>query len=171
VAGFEAPTVGWISAPGDNLSIFLTAGIDGLVVDSNEICPQGPGTDTKISSIFVVSDRNSDRHYCRNVRISNNTTTTGSGISIIGAPAENNVVEGNQHMGPEEGIIACRFRRSTNRWPTRIGRQPRRCHPNEVSLCVRPMAIEQRGGNNAGYPRIIRTRRRETGGVDAVLCR
>jgi hypothetical protein len=86
------------------LSIFLTAGIDGLEVDSNDIRPRGPGTDTKISSIFVVSDRNSDRHYCRNVKISNNTTT-GSGISIIGAPAEKNLVEGNQHMGPEEGVI------------------------------------------------------------------
>ncbi len=86
------------------LSIFLTAGIDGLVVESNDIRPEGPGTDRKISSIFVVSDRHSDRHYCRNVRIANNTTT-GSGISLVGAPAEGNVVEGNRHIGGVEGVI------------------------------------------------------------------
>ncbi len=86
------------------LSIFLTAGIDGLLVEGNDIRPNGPGTDTKISSIFVVSDRNWDRHYLRNVRIVNNTIA-GSGISIIGAPAENNVVSGNRHVGDRPGVI------------------------------------------------------------------
>jgi len=86
------------------LSIFLTAGIDGLLVEGNDIRPQGPGTDTHISSIFVVSDRNWDRHYLRNVRIENNTTA-GSGISIIGAPAANNLVKGNRHVGDRPGVI------------------------------------------------------------------
>jgi hypothetical protein len=86
------------------LSIFLTAGIDGLAVLGNDIRPQGPGTDTKVSSIFVVSDRNWDRHYLRNVRIENNVTS-GSGISIIGAPAANNVVKGNRHVGEHPGVI------------------------------------------------------------------
>ena len=86
------------------LSIFLTAGIDGLLVEGNDIRPQGPGTDTQISSIFVVSDRNWDRHYLRNVRIENNTTA-GSGISIIGAPTANNLVRGNRHVGNRPGLI------------------------------------------------------------------
>lgn len=86
------------------LSIFLTAGIDGLLVEGNDIRPKGPGTDTQISSIFVVSDRNWDRHYLRNVRIENNTTA-GNGIAIIGAPAANNVVEGNRHVGDRPGVI------------------------------------------------------------------
>jgi hypothetical protein len=86
------------------LSIFLTAGIDGLLIEGNDIRPKGPGTDTQISSIFVVSDRNWDRHYLRNVRIENNTTA-GSGISIIGAPASNNLVKGNRHVGERPGVI------------------------------------------------------------------
>jgi hypothetical protein len=86
------------------LSIFLTAGIDGLLVEGNDIRPRGPGTDTQISSIFVVSDRNWDRHYLRNVRIENNTTA-GSGISIIGTPAANNLVKGNRHVGERPGVI------------------------------------------------------------------
>jgi len=86
------------------LSVFLTAGIDGLLVEGNDIRPKGPGTDTKISSIFVVSDRNWDRHYLRNVRIINNTTA-GSGIAITGAPAEGNVVKGNKHIGDMPGSI------------------------------------------------------------------
>jgi hypothetical protein len=86
------------------LSIFLTAGIDGLLIEGNDIRPHGPGTDTKISSIFVVSDRNWDRHYIRNVRIVNNTTE-GSGISIIGAPAQNNFVFLNRHVGDRPGVI------------------------------------------------------------------
>ncbi len=87
------------------LSIFLTAGIDGLLVEGNDIRPHGPGTDTKIASIFVVADRHADRHYCRNVRIVGNTTA-GSGISIAGAPGENNVVQGNRHVGDKEGVIS-----------------------------------------------------------------
>ncbi|MGA2616367.1 MAG: hypothetical protein ABSF26_02080 [Thermoguttaceae bacterium] len=82
-----------------NLTAEMTA-----LVEGNDIRPNGSGTDTRISSIFVVSDRNWDRHYLRNVRIVNNTTA-GSGISIIGAPARNNVVSGNRHVGDRPRVI------------------------------------------------------------------
>lgn len=83
------------------LSIYATGGIDGLVVEGNDICPAGPGTDVKIASIYVVADQYSrgQRFVCRNVRIIGNTTA-GSGIRIAGSPAEGNVVKDNRHVGP-----------------------------------------------------------------------
>ena len=82
------------------LSIFATGGIDGLLIEGNDIRPKGPGTDVKIESIYVVADQYSrgERHECRNVRIINNTTA-GSGIRIAGEPAENNIVKGNRNVG------------------------------------------------------------------------
>ncbi len=75
------------------LSMYKTAGIDGLVVRNNDI--RTPGG---ISAIFVDADRNWDRHYCRDVVIEDNITA-GSGILISGEPASGNVVRNNRHIG------------------------------------------------------------------------
>lgn len=85
------------------ISMYLTAGIDGLLIAGNDIRPQGPGTDTRIATIFVNANRNYDKHYCRNVRIIDNVTF-GSGILIAGEPAENNLIKGNRHIGPQGTI-------------------------------------------------------------------
>ncbi|MFW5839132.1 MAG: hypothetical protein ACOCZE_00995, partial [Planctomycetota bacterium] len=87
------------------LSIYKTAGIDGLEIRGNVIKPAGPGTDTKIPAIFVDSDRNWDRHYIHNVKILDNITS--GKILIRGAPARGNVVRGNLFVGdnPEKRLI------------------------------------------------------------------
>ena len=76
------------------ISIYKTAGVDGLLVEFNRISTPGG-----ISAIYVVADRNWDRHPCRNVKIRDNWTS-GSGIQIAGEPGENNVISGNKHEGP-----------------------------------------------------------------------
>jgi hypothetical protein len=88
------------------VSLFACGGINGLVIEGNDIRPGGPGTDTKISSIFCVADRTSIgvRCECRNVSIVNNVTS-GSGIRISGKPAANNVVKGNRNVGAQGLII------------------------------------------------------------------
>ncbi len=83
------------------LSIYKTAGIDGLEISGNRIVPQGPGTDVKIPAIFVDSDRNWDRHFIRNVRVIDNETS--GKILVRGAPAEDNVVRGNRFIGDDPG--------------------------------------------------------------------
>jgi hypothetical protein len=75
------------------LSIYKTGGIDGLLVQGNDIRTAGG-----IAAIYVVANRNKSRHECRNVRIVGNTTA-GGGISIGGDPAENNLVKDNRHVG------------------------------------------------------------------------
>ena len=80
------------------LSIYKTGGIDGLLVKGNDIRTAGG-----IAAIFVVANRNSGPHPCRNVTIEGNTTA-GSGIHIAGAPAGNNVVRNNRHVGPDGRI-------------------------------------------------------------------
>lgn len=88
------------------VSIYGCGGINGLLVEGNDIRPRGPGTDVKISSIFVVADRTSIgvREECRNVSIIDNTTA-GGGIRISGKPAENNLVKGNRHVGEPGKLI------------------------------------------------------------------
>ncbi|MCC5830069.1 MAG: hypothetical protein JJU36_11540 [Phycisphaeraceae bacterium] len=81
------------------LSLYKTAGIDGLRIEGNDIRTHGG-----ISAIYVDSDRTWDRHPVRNVQILNNTTA-GSGITISGEPAENNNIRGNRHIGDEPGAI------------------------------------------------------------------
>lgn len=78
------------------LSIYHTAGIDGLLVEGNDI---RLATDAaQIPAIYVVAHRVYDAFPCRNVTIANNTVA-GGGILIGGDPAENNVVKGNKAVG------------------------------------------------------------------------
>lgn len=87
------------------LSIYKTAGIDGLLVEGNEIrLSDGRQSIAGGSAIFVSADRTRDRFPCRNVRIVNNVTA-GGGILISGTPAENNVVRGNRHEGEVKAKI------------------------------------------------------------------
>ena len=81
------------------ISIYKTGGIDGLLVKGNDI--RTPGG---ISAIYVVANRNSGPHECRNVKIIGNTTA-GSGIRIAGSPAENNVIKDNRHIGADGKIV------------------------------------------------------------------
>lgn len=88
------------------VSIYACGGINGLLVQGNDIRPEGPGTDKKSSSIFVVADRTSigKREECRNVSILDNITS-GSGIRISGQPASNNIVRGNRNVGAPGRLI------------------------------------------------------------------
>jgi len=75
------------------LSLYKTGGIDGLIVEGNDISVD------RGMAIFVDADHSdSHRGYCRNVRIVNNKTV--GGILIQGTPAENNHVTGNRNTGP-----------------------------------------------------------------------
>jgi len=77
------------------LSLYKTAGIDGLIVEGNEA-----------PSIMVVADRNSGRFPIRNVRIENNVVGAGkSSIRVAGDPAENVVIKNNRHKGEGEAVI------------------------------------------------------------------
>ncbi|MBN2129079.1 MAG: hypothetical protein JW741_06260 [Sedimentisphaerales bacterium] len=76
------------------ISIYKTAGVDGLLVKDNDI-----RTQDGLAAIFVVANRNSGPYECRNVTICDNTTV-GSGIHIAGDPADNNVIRNNRHIGP-----------------------------------------------------------------------
>ena len=88
------------------VSLFGCGGINGLLIEGNDIRPGGPGTDVKISSIYCVADRigAGTRAECKNVSIVNNVTA-GSGIRISGQPAANNVVKGNRNVGAQGLII------------------------------------------------------------------
>ncbi len=85
------------------LSIYKTAGIDGLLVKGNDIRPRGTGTDTRIAALYLNSDRNWDRHLCRNVRVLDNTVS--GDILVAGTPAEGNVVRGNRYVGEGRGTV------------------------------------------------------------------
>jgi hypothetical protein len=77
------------------LSIYHTAGIDGLLIEGNEI-----NIDQAASSepaIHVTACRINDPFPCRNVRIINNTVNRG--ILISGVPGENNLIRGNKAVG------------------------------------------------------------------------
>ena len=81
------------------LSIYKTAGIDGLRIEGNDIrLGDGRQSIAKSTAIFAVADRNSGRFPCRNVTIVNNTVA-GGGIAIAGSPAEKNVIRGNKCVG------------------------------------------------------------------------
>jgi hypothetical protein len=82
------------------LSLYKTAGIDGLLVEGNEIrLGDGRQTIASGSAIFVSADRTKDRFPCRNVRIVKNTVA-GGGILLSGDPSSGNVIRGNKYDGP-----------------------------------------------------------------------
>lgn len=77
------------------LSIYHTAGIDGLLVEGNDIrIDRGAASEP---AIHVTACRVNDGFPCRNVRILNNTVSRG--ILISGSPGENNLVKGNKGVG------------------------------------------------------------------------
>jgi hypothetical protein len=80
------------------LSLYKTAGIDGLLVEGNEILL--PKTAGGLPAIFVCSNRTNDAFTTRNVRILNNVVG-GNGIIIDGAKdSANNLIQGNRTQGP-----------------------------------------------------------------------
>ncbi len=81
------------------LSIYRTAGIDGLLVRGNAIRTTG-----SIAAIYIVANRNSGQYECRNVTIEDNITA-GGGIHIEGSPAVDNIIRNNKHIGPDGKII------------------------------------------------------------------
>jgi hypothetical protein len=87
------------------LSLYKVAGIDGLLIENNDI--RAPGEASGISTIFVMSSRASSKTKtpfpCHHVTIRNNTVN-GS-ILIEGEPASNNLVEGNRFVGRGTGTI------------------------------------------------------------------
>lgn len=78
------------------LSIYHTAGIDGLLVEANEILLD-PGA-SKEPAIHVTACRLNEPFPCRNVRILNNRVN--GGILLSGVPGQNNLIKGNQAVGP-----------------------------------------------------------------------
>lgn len=76
------------------LSIYKTAGIDGLLVEGNDIhLANNAGT---LPAIFVAANRTNEAFPTRNVRIINNTVG-GQGILIDGSKeSANNLIKGNK---------------------------------------------------------------------------
>ena len=87
------------------ISIYMTAGIDGLEIRGNDVRPLAAGVDTRIPAIYVRSDRTWDRHFIRNVRVLDNVST--GKILLMGAPAADNLVKGNRFVGqdPDKAVI------------------------------------------------------------------
>jgi hypothetical protein len=87
------------------LSLYKTAGIDGLLVEGNEI-KLGDGKQTIASgaAIFVSADRTKDRFPAKRVSILKNTLA-GGGILLSGDPSEKNVVKGNKYVGEGKAPI------------------------------------------------------------------
>ncbi len=77
------------------LSIYHTAGIDGLLIEGNHILIDRAASSEP--AIHVTACRTNDPFSCRNVRILNNMVSRG--ILISGSPGENNVVRGNKAVG------------------------------------------------------------------------
>jgi hypothetical protein len=80
------------------LSIYKTAGIDGLLVEGNDIrLADNAGT---LPAIFVASNRTNDAFPTHNVKIINNTVG-GQGILIDGSKdSVGNLIQGNKTAGP-----------------------------------------------------------------------
>jgi hypothetical protein len=76
------------------ISIYKTAGIDGLIVRNNTIA----------DGIMVVADRNKSRHECKNVRVEKNTTAGGP-ITLGGEPSSGNVIRQNRSTKPAKLIL------------------------------------------------------------------
>jgi hypothetical protein len=93
------------------LSIYKTAGIDGLIVRNNTIA----------DGIMVVADRNKSRHKCKNVRIEGNTTAGGP-IHLGGDPSEGNVIRNNKSTKPAKLILRATVEQKDNEGFTRAER-------------------------------------------------
>jgi hypothetical protein len=84
------------------LSIYQTAGVDGLLVEGNQIhIDAGAGGE---GAITVAANRVNHAFPCRNVRILNNTVS-GRGIMIDGSKEESsgNIIKGNKAVGKPFG--------------------------------------------------------------------
>jgi len=84
------------------LSIYQTAGIDGLRIEGNEIhIDAGAGGE---AAITIAANRVNEAFPCRNVRILNNIVS-GRGIKIDGAKdgSSNNLIKGNKAVGKAFG--------------------------------------------------------------------
>jgi len=95
------------------LSLYKTAGIDGLLIEANEIhIDPGAGGE---AAITVDACRVNEPFPCRNVRILNNTVS-GQGISISGSRegSTGNVIRGNRGVGRPEGKPAYLIRNQAN---------------------------------------------------------
>ncbi len=81
------------------LSLYKTAGIDGLHIEGNDI-RLGDGRQVSANSIaiFVSADRTKERFPIKGVSIIKNTVAVG-GILISGDPSEKNEVKGNKNAG------------------------------------------------------------------------
>jgi hypothetical protein len=81
------------------LSIYKTAGVDGLLVEGNEI-KLGDGKQTIAGghAIYVDANRNKEKFVCRKVSIIKNKMA-GGGILIRGEMGEDNIVKGNRNVG------------------------------------------------------------------------
>ncbi|MFM8275337.1 MAG: hypothetical protein ACKODX_23795, partial [Gemmata sp.] len=81
------------------LSLYKTAGIDGLLVEGNEIrLGDGKQASASGAAIFVSADRTKERFPVRRVSILKNTVS-GGGILLSGDPSEKNVIKGNKYVG------------------------------------------------------------------------
>jgi hypothetical protein len=84
------------------LSIYKTAGVDGLLIEGNEIrLPEGKQT---IAAIYVNADRNKGRFPVKRVKILKNVVS-GGGILLSGDPSEENVIKGNKFAGQGQGTL------------------------------------------------------------------
>jgi hypothetical protein len=76
------------------ISIYKTAGIDGLIVRNNTIA----------DGIMVVADRNKSRHECKKVLVEKNVTAGGP-ITLAGEPSSGNIIRGNRSSKPAKLIL------------------------------------------------------------------
>lgn len=90
------------------LSLYKCAGIDGLLIEGNEIrLDDGRQTIAGGAAIYVNADRNSGRFPAKRVRIVKNTVR-GGGILLSGDPSEKNEIRGNKHIGTGSAKITLR---------------------------------------------------------------
>ncbi|MCS6866343.1 MAG: hypothetical protein RMJ56_15120 [Gemmataceae bacterium] len=87
------------------LSLYKCAGIDGLLIEGNEIhLSDGKPTTASGAAIYVNADRNTARFPVKRVHIVKNTLK-GGGILLRGDPSEKNVIRGNKFVGSEKAKI------------------------------------------------------------------
>lgn len=90
------------------LSLYKTAGVDGLVVEGNDIrLGDGKQTIARGAAIYVNADRNQGRFPVRRVRIVKNAVA-GGGILLSGDPSEKCELAGNRNVGTGKAVIELR---------------------------------------------------------------
>ena len=90
------------------LSLYKTAGVDGLLVEGNDIrLGDGKQTIARGAAIYVNADRNKGRFPVRRVRIVKNTVA-GGGILLSGDPSEKCVITENRYVGTGKATIELR---------------------------------------------------------------